>query len=137
MLKSQQTRVCPTKMHNLNTTCPIWILGIKKITYLELIISCWYHKNLQPKEQKVKIYNAIKVRSEEICLFALLIASIKLYKTLDYWSRDVLNFNFPEKGLGLVYSLHFVYDFWRIMFPLCILLTDQISLPDYLYLSRY
>ena len=35
----------------------------------------------------------------------------KLYKTLDYWSRDTLNFNFSEKGLGLVSLQRFVYDF--------------------------
>ena len=41
----------------------------------------------------------------------------KLYKTLDYWSRDMLNFNFPEKCLGLASPPHFVYNFWRKMFP--------------------
>ena len=35
---------------------------------------------------------------------------IKLY---DYWSRDVLNFNFSEKDLGLVYPVECVYDFSR------------------------
>ena len=35
----------------------------------------------------------------------------KLYKNLDYWSRDMLNFNFSEKGLWLVSPPHFVYDF--------------------------
>ena len=25
----------------------------------------------------------------------------KLYNFLDYWSRDMLNLNFPEKGQGL------------------------------------
>ena len=40
----------------------------------------------------------------------------KLYKTLDYWSRDMLNFNFSEKGLGLVSPPHLVYDFSRKMF---------------------
>ena len=34
-----------------------------------------------------------------------------LYKTLDYLSRDMLNFNFSEEGLGLVSLPHFVYDF--------------------------
>ena len=29
----------------------------------------------------------------------------KLYKTWDYWSRDMLNFNFSEKGLGLVFQV--------------------------------
>ena len=40
----------------------------------------------------------------------------KLYKTLDYWSRDILNFNFPEKDLRLVTPPYFEYDFWRKMF---------------------
>ena len=35
----------------------------------------------------------------------------KLYKTLDYWSKDMLNFNFPGKGLGLVFPPHFACDF--------------------------
>ena len=40
----------------------------------------------------------------------------KLYKTLDYWSRDILNFDFLEKGLGIVFPTHFMYDFSRKMF---------------------
>ena len=40
----------------------------------------------------------------------------KLYKTLDYWSRDILNFHFLKKDLGIVFSIHFVYDFSRKMF---------------------
>ena len=40
----------------------------------------------------------------------------KLYKTLDYGSRDMLNFKFSEKGLELVPPPHFVYDFSRKMF---------------------
>ena len=40
----------------------------------------------------------------------------KLYKTLDNWSKDMLHFNFSEKGVGLVSSPHFVYDFSRKMF---------------------
>ena len=53
----------------------------------------------------------------------------KLYKTLDYWSRDMLNFGFSENSLGLVSRPHSVYDFSRKMFlMLYILLTDQISL---------
>ena len=49
----------------------------------------------------------------------------------------MLKFNFPEKGLGLVSPPYFVYDFLRKMFSYYILLTDQISLPDCLYFSRY
>ena len=40
----------------------------------------------------------------------------KLYETLDYWSRDMLNFHCSEKGPGLVSPPHFVYDFSRKMF---------------------
>ena len=40
----------------------------------------------------------------------------KLCKTLDYWSRDMLNFDFLEKGLGIASPTHFMYDFSRKMF---------------------
>ena len=40
----------------------------------------------------------------------------KLHKTLGYWSRDMLNYNFSEKGLELVSPPHFMYDFWKKMF---------------------
>ena len=61
----------------------------------------------------------------------------KLYKTLDYWSRDMLNFNFSEKGLGLVSPPHFVNDFWKKCFSCYLLLIYQISLSDCLYFWRY
>ena len=40
----------------------------------------------------------------------------KQYKTLNYWSRGVLNFDFLEKDLGKVSPPHFVYDFSKKMF---------------------
>ena len=49
----------------------------------------------------------------------------------------MLNFDFLEKGLGIVSLLHFVYDFSRKMFLIYTLLTVQISLPDCLYFLRY
>ena len=42
----------------------------------------------------------------------------KLYKTLNYWSRDMLNFCFLEKGLGITSPPHFVYDLSTKMFPM-------------------
>ena len=36
-----------------------------------------------------------------------------MYKTLDYWSRDMLNFDLLGKGLGIVSPPHFVYDLSR------------------------
>ena len=38
----------------------------------------------------------------------------------------MLNFNFSEKGLGLVSPLHFVYDFSRKLF----LMLDSIDGPN-------
>ena len=49
----------------------------------------------------------------------------------------MLNFNFSEKGLGPVSPPHFVYDFLKKNVSCYIFLTDQISLSDCLYFSRY
>ena len=49
----------------------------------------------------------------------------------------MLNFNFSEKGLELVYPPHSAYDFSKNCFSCYILLTDQISLSGFLYFSRY
>ena len=59
----------------------------------------------------------------------------KLDKTLDYWSRDMLNFDFLELDLGKV-SPYFAYDFSKKCFSYYSLLTDQISLFDCLYFLR-
>ena len=56
---------------------------------------------------------------------------------MDYWSKDMLNFDFSEKGLELVSSSHFVYDFLRKMFLMLYSINWPISSPDCLYLSRY
>ena len=51
----------------------------------------------------------------------------------------MLNFDFLEKGLGIVSPPHFMRDISRKMFPMLqyILLTDQISLADCLFFLRY
>ena len=51
--------------------------------------------------------------------------------------RDMLNFDFLEKVLGLVPPTYFVYDFSRKKFSRYILSTDQISLSDTLYVLGY
>ena len=71
-----------------------------------------------------------------VCSFAsiyfdspqLAIQKSKLYKTLYYWRRDMLNFIFLEKGLGLVSSPHFVSDFSIKMF----LMLHSINWPDFI-----
>ena len=49
----------------------------------------------------------------------------------------MLNFSFSEKSLRLVSPPHFKDDFSRKCFSWYILLTDQYSLSDCLYSSRY
>ena len=52
----------------------------------------------------------------------------KLGKTLNYWSRDIHNFEFLEKGLGIVFQTHFVYDFSRKIY----LLLNSIKRPNFI-----
>ena len=40
----------------------------------------------------------------------------KLFKTLQYISRDILNFDILDKGLAIVSPVHLVYDFSTEMF---------------------
>ena len=50
----------------------------------------------------------------------------KLYKTLDYWSRDMVNLDFLGKRLGIVSPLHSVYEFSKKCF-LC-----SINWPNFI-----
>ena len=52
----------------------------------------------------------------------------KLYKTLGYWSRDMLDFDFLKKGLEMAFSPHFVYYFSRKRF----LLLYSINWPNFI-----
>ena len=49
----------------------------------------------------------------------------------------MLNFNFLEKDLGIVFPPHFVHGFQEKCFSYHVLLADQILLPDCLYFTRY
>ena len=59
----------------------------------------------------------------------------KPYKNLDNWSRYVLNFDFLEKGLGIVSPPRFVFDVSRKMFLMLYSINCLISLP--LLLGQY
>ena len=61
----------------------------------------------------------------------------KLYKTLDHWSRDMVNSIFSEKGLGLISPLMLCMIFQGKCFSCYIPFIVQISLSDYLYFSGY
>ena len=50
--------------------------------------------------------------------------------------RHILNFEFLEKGLEIVFLPHFVYDFSKC-FSCSNLLTDQASFSDCFYFLRY
>ena len=57
----------------------------------------------------------------------------KLYKTLDCWSRDKLNFDFLEKGLRIVSLLHFMYYFSREL----LLMLYSINWPNFIVLFPF
>ena len=61
----------------------------------------------------------------------------KLYKTLDYWSRNMFNFEFLEKYLGIVSHRILYMVFQEKCFSCYIFLTDQVSFSDCLYFLRY
>ena len=42
-----------------------------------------------------------------------ILPSISRSKEADYWSRNMFNFDFFEKGLEKVFLPYFVYDFFR------------------------
>ena len=61
-----------------------------------------------------------------------------LYKTSDYWSRDLLNFNFSEKGLGRVSPPYFVFNFSRKIFAMLYpILTKHHFLTAFTSLRLY
>ena len=56
----------------------------------------------------------------------LAIEQKKVYRTLGYWFRDMLNFDHLEKGLVIVTPPHFLNDFSRKMF----LMLYSINWPN-------
>ena len=52
----------------------------------------------------------------------------KLFKILHYWSRDMLSFDFLDKGLGIAFPAYFVYDFSTKMF----LMLYSINWPNFI-----
>ena len=63
----------------------------------------------------------------------------KMYKTSDDLSRDMLDFDILENGLGIVSPPHFASDLCikKKCLPCYIVLTDQISLFGCPYFLRY
>ena len=52
----------------------------------------------------------------------------KLFKTLHYWSRNMLNFEFLDRVFVMVSPVHLVYDFSRKMF----LMLYSINWPNFI-----
>ena len=62
----------------------------------------------------------------------------KLFKTFQYCTRDMFNFDILDKGLSEFFLQHiFCIVFQQKCSSSHILLTDQMSLPDYVYFLRY
>ena len=64
----------------------------------------------------------------EIFKFLWRLFGYKLNQTLDYWPRDMLNFNLSIKGLGLVSPPHFAHYFSRKIF----LMLHSINWPNFI-----
>ena len=71
------------------------------------------------------VYSLVSIYFDSL---QLSIKSQKLYRNLDYWFRDTLNFDFLEKGLAMVSPPHFVYDVPREMF----LMLHSIDWPSWI-----
>ena len=61
-----------------------------------------------------------------VTVFCLTYNRNMFHITLGYWSRDMSNFEFLERGLGIVSPLHFVYDFLGKLF----LMLYSINWPN-------
>ena len=57
----------------------------------------------------------------------------KICKTLENWSRDMLNFSVVENGLWIVSLPHFVYDFLRNVF----FMLYSINWQNFIAFLRY
>ena len=102
----------------------------KRNIFLQKSCRKWGSKtSFRPPFFKKKALYEVKASGLQLSFSFLNLAynESKLYKTLDFWSWDMLNFNFLEKGLQIVSLPHFVYDFSRKMF---LIITDQFPLSD-------
>ena len=68
------------------------------------------HPEKEPKETKLRSFVIWKyfIWDENLAYH-----KNKIYKNLVYWSRDVLNFDFQEKDLGIIYSQTFCVCFFK------------------------
>ena len=61
---------------------------------------------------KLKTLLALKILFQYVLIvFNLAYHKNQLYEALQYWSLDMLSFDFLEKSLGIVSPSHFVYNF--------------------------
>ena len=108
-------------LQNISSGCFCLYFFIKVELYLNLIngrqewLKCGKICNLFSSRtlRSQSLFSAYKSAYFQYISITLNLAYIKnkLFKTLDYWSRDMPNFDFLEKGLGVVSPSHFVYNF--------------------------
>ena len=59
----------------------------------------------------------------------------KLFKSLYYWSRDMLNFDILDEALGIISPAHFLYDFsTKMLCPINVmfLMLCSINWPNFI-----
>ena len=107
----------------------------KRNIYLQKL--CWKWERETSSRPLFIFWKRLKRGKRIVCSLVSIYVSIalnlaynknKLYKTSDYWFRDMLNFNFSEKGLALVSPSNFPYDFSRKMF----LMLHSINWPNFI-----
>ena len=106
----------------------LWIIPFSNLPYLTYRCNSFAKKHIQFQFQFRFQYISIALK--------LAYNRNKLFKISHYRSRDMLNFDYLDKVLGIVSPAHFVYDF-STKCSCYILLTDQISLPGCLYFLQY
>ena len=92
------------------------------------------------QKTKIKCISGSTVSS--FIQFVFIVYQVECYRNLLKLSYRPIIFTsyktfFKWKGLELVFLPHFLHDFWRKMFLLLYLLTDQVSLPICLYGVRH
>ena len=100
----------------------MWVLDEKTFIFVK---SESYSRPIEAKQRKILFeWSSPLIQKEwsaawfNYILIALILAynRNKLFKTLCYWSRDMLIFDFLDKVLGIVSLAHVVYDFSTKMF---------------------
>ena len=121
ILKFTQVKECNNRNIFLQKSCKKWV---RETSSRPLFI--FYKRFIWAKSK----WSATQFQSLSIAL-NLANNQNRIYKTLEYWSRHMLDFDILEKSLRIVPLLHFMYDFSRKVF-LILYSIDWANFIDWL-----